>query len=86
MYEKLEQSAKYIQSQGSTSPKIGIVLGSGLGAFVDKIENQKVIPYSDIPNFKSPNVEGHEGRLILGNVKGVEIAVLQGRIHAYEGS
>ena len=85
MYEKLEQSAKYIQSLRSTSPKVGVILGSGLGAFVDKIEKQKVIPYSEIPHFKSPNVEGHEGRLILGDVEGVEIAVLQGRIHAYEG-
>ncbi|MBG09075.1 MAG: purine-nucleoside phosphorylase [Halobacteriovoraceae bacterium] len=85
MYEKLEQSAKYIQSLRSTSPKIGVVLGSGLGAFVDKIENPKVVPYSEIPHFKNPNVEGHEGRLILGSVEGIEIAVLQGRIHAYEG-
>ena len=85
MYEKLEQSAKYIQSLRPTSPKIGVVLGSGLGAFVDKIENPKVVPYSEIPHFKNPNVEGHEGRLILGSVEGIEIAVLQGRIHAYEG-
>ena len=85
MYEKLEQSAKYIQSIHTSTPKVGVILGSGLGAFVEKIENPTIIPYSDIPNFKKTNVEGHEGRLIIGKIENTEIAVLQGRIHAYEG-
>ena len=85
MYEKLEQTAKYIQSIHTSTPKVGVILGSGLGAFVEKIENPTIIPYSDIPNFKKTNVEGHEGRLIIGKIENTEIAVLQGRIHAYEG-
>jgi purine-nucleoside phosphorylase len=85
MYEKLEQTAKCIQSVHSSAPKFGIILGSGLGAFVDKIENPKIIPYTDLPHFKKTNVEGHEGRLILGTIENNEVAVLQGRIHAYEG-
>jgi purine-nucleoside phosphorylase len=85
MYEKLGKAAQYVQSVKATNPKVGIVLGSGLGVFVDQIENKTIIPYSDIPHFKKTTVEGHEGRLILGIVKGVQVAVLQGRFHAYEG-
>ena len=69
MYEKLEQTAKYIQSVHSSAPKFGIILGSGLGAFVDQIENPKIIPYTELPHFKKTNVEGHEGRLILGTIE-----------------
>ncbi len=85
MYEKLGKAAQYIQSIKVTKPKVGVVLGSGLGVFVDQIEDKTIIPYSEIPYFKKTTVEGHEGRLILGKVKGVEVAVLQGRFHAYEG-
>jgi purine-nucleoside phosphorylase len=85
MYDKLGKAAEYIRSKKSSRPKIGIILGSGLGVFVDQIENKVIIPYSDIPYFKKTTVEGHEGRLILGTVKGVEVAALQGRLHAYEG-
>ena len=85
MYEKLGKAAQYIQSVKTSKPKVGVVLGSGLGEFVDQIENKTIISYNDIPYFKKTTVEGHEGRLILGKVQGVEVAVLQGRLHAYEG-
>lgn len=85
MTTKLRKAAQYIQSINSTKPKVGIVLGSGLGIFVDQIENKTIIPYNDIPHFTKTTVEGHEGKLILGKIKGVEVAVLQGRLHAYEG-
>ncbi len=85
MFEKLGQTAKHIQSMKKTAPKVGLILGSGLGLYVEQIKDKTVIPYSDIPYFHESTVDGHEGRLILGTVEGVEIAVLQGRIHAYEG-
>ena len=85
MYEKLQKAAEFIRSKKSSKPAIGIVLGSGLGVFVEKIENKVIIPYADIPYFKKTTVEGHEGRLILGTVKGVEVVAMQGRSHAYEG-
>ncbi|MGZ3789445.1 MAG: purine-nucleoside phosphorylase [Bacteriovorax sp.] len=85
MYEKLGKAAQYIHSIKTTKPKVGVVLGSGLGVFIDQIEDKTIIPYNDIPFFRKTTVEGHEGRLILGKVKGVEVAVLQGRLHAYEG-
>lgn len=64
---------------------MGIILGSGLGAFVDQIDIKASIPYDEIPSFVPPTVDGHEGRLILGEVHGVPIAALQGRVHFYEG-
>lgn len=85
MYEKLGKAADHIQSIKTTKPKVGIVLGSGLGAFIDQIDDKTIIPYSNIPFFKKTTVEGHEGRLILGKVRGVEVVILQGRLHAYEG-
>ena len=85
MYEKLTSAAEYIQSITSTPPKVGIVLGSGLGTFIDSVENPQVIPFSSIPFFQNSFVEGHEARLILGKIEGVEVAILHGRLHAYEG-
>lgn len=85
MYEKLATAAKSINAIKKVTPKVGIVLGSGLGAFVESINNPTIIPYSEIPFFHETTVEGHDGRLILGEIEGVSVAVLQGRLHAYEG-
>jgi purine-nucleoside phosphorylase len=85
MYTKLAETAEYIRSKTTLVPKVGLILGSGLGAFVDTIEDPIIIPYVDIPNFHDCSVEGHQGRLILGKIKGTPAAVLQGRIHGYEG-
>jgi len=85
MYEKLGAAAKHIGTFKEAPPRIGIILGSGLGAFVDSVEEQIHVPYSDIPHFRDCTVEGHQGRLILGKVSGVDVAILQGRLHAYEG-
>lgn len=82
---KILESSDYIQSKFKVKPKIGMVLGSGLGIYVDQIQNKTIIPYQDIPHFKRTSVEGHEGRLILGEVHGIPVAALQGRIHPYEG-
>jgi purine-nucleoside phosphorylase len=82
---KIIEASDYIRSKISVKPKVGIVLGSGLGIYVDQIQNKTIIPYQDIPHFKRTSVEGHEGRLIVGEVHGVTVAALQGRLHAYEG-
>jgi purine-nucleoside phosphorylase len=85
MYEKLGESAEFIRSKSTLIPKVGLILGSGLGAFVDRIDNVTAIPYESIPHFHDCSVEGHQGRLLLGEIKGTPVAVLQGRVHAYEG-
>jgi purine-nucleoside phosphorylase len=66
-------------------PEIAITLGSGLGAFVDEIEEAIRIPFAEIPHFQTPSVEGHGGQIVFGKVSGVPVAVLQGRWHFYEG-
>lgn len=85
MYDKLSESAQYIQTKMKYTPKVGIVLGSGLGVFVEEVTDKVEILYKDIPHFYQTTVEGHAGRLILGKVGNVDVAILQGRLHAYEG-
>ncbi len=68
------------------TPRVGIVLGSGLGGLADKVEDAVVIPYADLPGFPRPSVHGHVGRLILGRLGGQPVACLQGRVHLYEGA
>lgn len=84
--QKIEQAASFVKTKANMTPKVGVILGSGLGDFVHKIENQIVIPYSDIPHFKKVTVKGHSGNLIFGTVQGVNIVALQGRFHYYEGN
>jgi purine-nucleoside phosphorylase len=81
----LEESAAYIRSRSQLKPRMGLVLGSGLGSFVDQIQIETSLPYDEIPGFVAPSVDGHGGRLILGYVGKTPIACLQGRIHFYEG-
>jgi purine-nucleoside phosphorylase len=69
----------------SVEPRVGIVLGSGLGAFVDTIDGLAKIPYRDMPHMPSPEVPGHAGNLCFGQVKNVEVVCMQGRVHLYEG-
>jgi len=83
--EKINQTIQYIKAKSPHTPKVGIVLGSGLGAFVDKIENKIILPYQDLPHFKKVSVKGHDGKLILGKINGVDVAAMQGRFHFYEG-
>jgi xanthosine phosphorylase len=66
-------------------PQVGIVLGSGLGAVADAVEDPVVVGYEQLPGFPRPTVEGHAGRAVLGTIGGVRVAVLQGRAHLYEG-
>ncbi len=85
IYLKLQESVAAIKSRIKIEPKVGIVLGSGLGAVADAIQDAIVIPYKDIPHFHGTNVEGHLGRLIVGKLGGAQVACLQGRVHFYEG-
>ncbi len=67
------------------APKVGLVLGSGLGGLGDKVEDPIAFSFEELPGFPQPTVEGHAGRLIVGRLAGVEVACLQGRVHLYEG-
>lgn len=85
IYEKAEEAAQFIRSKFDRETKIALVLGSGLGAFADEIENAVKIPYEQIPHFARSTVEGHAGQLVLGEIGGVAVVVQQGRFHYYEG-
>ncbi len=82
---KLKESVAYLQTKIKTTPKIAIILGSGLGDLADKVENPLYIPYDDIPNFPVSTAPGHAGRFVLGTLGGKEVICMQGRFHFYEG-
>jgi purine-nucleoside phosphorylase len=84
-YENAVEAADYIRSRSSLKPRLAVVLGSGLGAFADQLDNAVSIPYPEIPYFATSTVEGHAGRLVLGTIGDIPIAVQQGRFHYYEG-
>jgi purine-nucleoside phosphorylase len=80
-----ETAARLILQRTSLRPRIGLVLGSGLGAFADSLTDATRIPYSEIPVFPRSTAIGHAGRLVIGNSDAVPVAVMQGRVHLYEG-
>lgn len=85
LFDQINETANFLQSKGIKNPSVGIVMGTGLGAMADKIENQIVIPYKDIPNFPEATVEFHKGNLIYGKIGNVNVIAMQGRFHYYEG-
>ena len=86
LYERASEASRYIlaQSKGRT-PRVAVVLGSGLGGVAEAIEDGIEIPYSEIPHFVTSTVEGHEGKLITGSCAGVDVVLMKGRVHFYEG-
>lgn len=85
MLDRINECVRYIRSKTSFVPDIGIVLGSGLGAFSKKIDIECVIDYNDIPGFPVSTVNGHAGRFILGYIHNKPVIAMQGRVHYYEG-
>ena len=85
LYERAQSAARFIRSKYPTEIRIAAVLGSGLGAFADELENAVHIDYNEIPDFAKTTIEGHAGRMVLGELDGIPMAVMQGRFHYYEG-
>ncbi len=83
--EEIDQAAKTVQKKLHYKPRIGLILGSGLGDMADAIENPDLIPFKDIPNWPEATAPGHVGRLVVGKLENQEVMVLQGRLHYYEG-
>jgi xanthosine phosphorylase len=79
------EAAETLKQRAGLEPRIGIVLGSGLGEVADAVEDATVIPYSELPGFPEPTIEGHAGRAVAGQINGVPVVALQGRAHLYEG-
>ena len=84
-FEKIEEATRFLGPYNSTKATIGVVLGSGLGNFVQELQVEKEIPYDEIPHFPVSTVEGHHGRLIFGTIAGKPIIAMAGRFHFYEG-
>ena len=85
MYAKIQETASWLKSRISAQPETAIILGTGLGRLADEIVVKERIPYSDIPNMPVSTVEGHSGCLLIGQLGGKDILVMQGRFHFYEG-
>lgn len=83
--KELKETAKFLKKQYKETPLVGIVLGSGLGNFVNEITVEKEVAYGDIPNFPVSTVEGHKGKLIFGKLSGKTVVAMAGRFHFYEG-
>jgi purine-nucleoside phosphorylase len=82
---KVEEAVGYIQTKIHERPKIGLILGSGLGSFADEINNPVEISYGDIPHFPVSTVGSHAGKLVFGELEGKQVVVMKGRVHYYEG-
>jgi len=85
MYSKLQETVAAIRTRYQGSPVLGMILGSGLGAYADTFQNPVSIPFDELPNFPRSTIVGHSGKLVLGDAEGVPAAALQGRVHFYEG-
>jgi len=85
VHTRLEYARAWVRGRTEIRPVVGVVLGSGLGALADRLEGAVSIPYVEIPEFPAVSVAGHVGRLVVGTLGGVPVAVMQGRVHAYEG-
>ena len=85
-FSQYQESAGYIRSKiGDFTPQVAMILGSGLGYLGDLVEDAVAVPYGEIPHFKPSTAPGHKGRLVFGTLEGKPVAVMQGRMHHYEG-
>jgi purine-nucleoside phosphorylase len=83
--EDIDLASQYIAERIKTKPKIGLILGSGLGGLADEVIDPVILPYAEIPNWPVSTIHGHAGRLLIGALEGIPCMVMQGRAHYYEG-
>lgn len=85
MLMQLKETVEFLKNRTMIKPKVGIILGSGLGSFASEIKVEQALNYKDIPHFPTPSIDGHSGRMIFGTVGKTPVVCLQGRVHYYEG-
>jgi purine-nucleoside phosphorylase len=85
LFSKAQAAVGAIRERANVAPTVGIILGSGLGAFASQVVDAVTIPYAEIAHFPQSTVAGHSGKLVVGTIGGTPVAVMQGRVHAYEG-
>ena len=85
-YDQVAEAAAFLKTRlGALAPRVGMVLGSGLGAAADVVADAVIVPYQEIPHFPQSTVEGHSGRMVAGLLGGAPVVMMQGRVHSYEG-
>src|SRR5215470_10259556 len=84
-FSQAESAAQFLLSQVKIRPQIALILGSGLGSFADELSEAVRIPYTNIPFFPRSTAVGHAGQMVIGKAAGIPVAVMQGRVHLYEG-
>lgn len=84
-WDKVDEAVKYLEKRMTVRPRAALVLGSGLGSVAEHVEGAQAIPYEEIPNWPRSTAPGHAGRLVVGTLHGTPVAVMQGRVHFYEG-
>jgi purine-nucleoside phosphorylase len=85
LWDQIEETVRVIRTKVSAAPRIGVILGTGLGGLGEKIEQPQALPYETIPHFPRSTVEGHKGQLVFGMLQGKPVVVMEGRFHCYEG-
>ncbi len=85
LFDRAQAAVASLRDRSPLSPRVGIILGSGLGGFAAQLQDATAVPFAEIPHFPPPTVVGHAGQLVFGLAAGVPVAVMQGRVHAYEG-
>jgi purine-nucleoside phosphorylase len=83
--QKIDEAVAFVRTKSSLVPEVAVVLGSGLGNLSEHMEDATAVPFGDIPLFPQSGVEGHAGELVLGTISGVPVALMNGRVHYYEG-
>jgi len=85
LWGEIEEATAYIRKKWQQSPKVGLILGTGLGGLAEQIDQHASIPYGEIPHFPISTVQSHAGRLVCGTLRGVPVLAMEGRFHYYEG-
>ncbi len=85
MYSEIKETVDLVRARSRLQPILGLILGSGLSAYADSLQDRTVIPFSELPHFPSSTISGHSGNLIIGYAEGIPVVALQGRVHLYEG-
>lgn len=84
-HERVREATEHIRAHTQHEPSIGLILGSGLGTLAAHLSNPDIVPYNEIPHFPQSTVMGHSGRLVIGTLAGVQVLIMRGRVHYYEG-
>jgi purine-nucleoside phosphorylase len=85
LYDQIQEAARTIQQRWPGKPRVGIILGTGLGGLAEDIQTEAIIPYEDIPHFPQSTVHTHAGQLVCGQLGGQQVVAMEGRFHFYEG-